>query len=233
MNIAIVEDQKKDADILTEYLNKFFSENGEDCIINYFTDGIKFMTNYKHIYDIVFMDIQMPDMDGMSIAAKLREIDDSVCLVFVTNMRQYAVKGYEVDAIDFIVKPVTYDVFRFKLSRIVRIAEKTKNAEILISTKNEKRRIKIHSIDYVEVLNHKCIYHLSDEDVESWDSLANIYEVLSKYNFCYCNSCYLVNLSRVTGVEDNIAIVRNVKLTISRPKRKEFLNKLSLSISGG
>ncbi len=231
ISIAIVEDQKKDADMLSGLICSYADRHGITCEVKLFADGVSFMTGYKPLYDIVFMDIQMPLSDGMSIAHKLREVDDSVSIVFVTNMRQYAVNGYEVNAVDFIIKPISRETFEIKFGRILRVAEQSRSSEIMITTKSEAHRVKIGDIDYVDVTNHKCVYHLRDRDIESWDSLSRIYETLKNHGFCYCNSCYLVNLDHVDGIEGDNVIIRGNKLKISRAKRRSFLFDLAQSLS--
>ena len=71
-----------------------------------YTNPVIFLTQYTNRYDLVLLDIEMPDMNGMVVANKLRAIDDEVPLIFITNMRKYAIKGYEVNASDFILKPI-------------------------------------------------------------------------------------------------------------------------------
>ncbi len=72
--------------------------------------------HYRADYDIVFMDIELPGINGMEAAHRLREIDQQVILIFVTNMAQFAVKGYEVDALDYIIKPAQYGPLSIKLT---------------------------------------------------------------------------------------------------------------------
>lgn len=117
VNVAIVEDEIRSADVLCGFLERYGSEKGREFAVSRFTDAIAFLENYVPRYDIVFMDIQLPDMDGMTASRRLRALDRDVILIFVTNMANYAVSGYEVDALDFIVKPVSYFPFTVKLER--------------------------------------------------------------------------------------------------------------------
>lgn len=118
-NIAIIEDEEEALARIRGYLERFSSESGESFRIVVYGNAIDFLEKYKPNYDIVFMDIKLPNMDGMEAAKKLRALDRFVALVFVTNMKQFAVKGYEVDALDFIVKPVKYPDFVLKLQRVL------------------------------------------------------------------------------------------------------------------
>ena len=122
---AIVEDDDDAAALLAGYLSRYGTENGVVFSVERFSNAVPFIERYDGGYDIVFMDIEMDDLDGMSAARLLRKRDGAVALVFVTNMAQFAIKGYEVDALDFIVKPVKYYDFAFRLKKAVsRIAAK-------------------------------------------------------------------------------------------------------------
>lgn len=106
LKIAIVEDEEEEVALLEEGIKRFFAESGTEYITAVFRNGMKFLEGYRGDCDVVLMDIEMPLLDGFRTAQKLREIDPSVTLIFITNMPNYAVKGYEVDALGFIVKPV-------------------------------------------------------------------------------------------------------------------------------
>ena len=106
LRIAIVEDEKDSLDRLTGLIKRYEKERDCECGVSVFGDGMNFVSDYCRVYDVVFMDIEMPFLDGMHAARKLRELDPSVMLVFVTRLASYALAGYEVDAAGYIVKPV-------------------------------------------------------------------------------------------------------------------------------
>lgn len=233
VNIAIVEDEKKEAERLVQLIEKYSAEHDIALACKVFNDGLDFLSGYKQQFEIVFLDIQMPFVDGLSVAAKLRQLDMNVIIVFVTNMVQYAIKGYEVEASDFIVKPLEYNVFEYKFKRILSLAKKHMDTDMVIINGSEQIRVRVSDIDYVEVSGHKVIYHINDRVIESWDVLANVYEALKPFDFCYCNSCYIVNLNHVRGVGKDMVDVNGVQLKISRGKKKEFVHRLSLNLIGG
>ena len=101
LNIAIVEDEPAHAEVLRGFLQRYAAERGEEVAAEVFPSGLDFVSDYQPRYDAVFMDIEMPHMNGMDCAFKLRERDAEVPLVFVTGMAQYAVKGYEAGAIGY------------------------------------------------------------------------------------------------------------------------------------
>lgn len=106
MHIAVVEDQPEVRTCLAEYIERYFTENGTPYRITMFSDGDEILEDYQADYDLILMDIQMARMDGMRAAEKIRQLDEDVYLVFVTNLRNYAIKGYSVQAMDFLLKPV-------------------------------------------------------------------------------------------------------------------------------
>ena len=117
IHLAIVEDEQLYIDQLTEYIHRYEAEKKQKFKISVFSDGAEIVEDYKGVYDIIFLDIQMKFMNGMDAAEKIRELDPNVVIIFITNMTQYAVRGYEVDALDYIVKPVEYFSFSQKFSR--------------------------------------------------------------------------------------------------------------------
>ena len=112
IQIAIVEDEEIYVKQLTEYIRKYQTERGRSIKVTVFGDGEDITENYSGGFDIILMDIQMQFMDGMTAAEKIRQMDQKVIIMFITNMIQYAVRGYEVDAMDYVVKPVEYFLFR-------------------------------------------------------------------------------------------------------------------------
>ena len=123
MRIAVVEDEEICRRELRSCIEEFMGRDGREWgtpEISEFSDAEAFLSGYRSVYDIVFMDIEMPGMSGMRVAEKLREMDGDVTLVFVTKMAQFAIKGYEVDAFDYILKPVNRQRFFSTFSRILK-----------------------------------------------------------------------------------------------------------------
>ena len=140
INIAIVEDEKAASDVIRGYLDDFGKKSGEEFNVTVFRDAVAFLDNYKPVFDLVFMDILMPNMDGMRAAHKLREVDNFVLLIFITNMGDYAVKGYDVGAIAFIKKPVTYSDFELKMKRAVFTIRSRDEKVITVSSSGNRLR---------------------------------------------------------------------------------------------
>lgn len=228
--VAVVEDEKRERELIKKYLASFGEERGVVFNVYEFEDGLSFLSDYKSIYDVVFMDIEMPHLSGMEAAKRLRKLDDKVALVFITNMAQYAVGGYEVDAMSFIVKPVTYSNFAMKLSRVMDKVNTDKKPFVLIKGKNNFKRVGVDEIRYVEVANHSLVWHTKSGKEQSTGSLKRVKEELGD-SFAFCNQCYLVNLRFCEEVSGYTVTVDGEVLQISRPKRASFIKALNIFLN--
>lgn len=237
MNIAIIEDEKEQQDLLKDYLVKFSNEKNLKISLSFYNNGDEFLTFFsKGMFDILFMDIEFSNSktNGMETSKKLREIDKDVLLIFVTNLAQFAIEGYSVEAIDFIVKPVLYDPFRMKMEKAIKMyLSKSLSKNILIPVENQSKKILASEILYVEVSNHDLFYHTKDNEYKVRDSLKHAISLLEGLPFAQCNSCYLVNLQHVERLEKEFVVLDNKEsLKMPRTRRKEFLELLGNYISG-
>ena len=137
VNIAIVEDDAQQAVQLETALKRYSEEFRTPLKTAVFYNAMSFLGKYTAEYDIIFMDILMPMMNGMDAARILREKDEKVMVIFVTNMQQYAIQGYEVGAFDFILKPVSYPEFKLKFTRALsKLMPQKKAASVLIKSES-------------------------------------------------------------------------------------------------
>lgn len=229
-NVVIVEDELKEREKMKEYISRFGKETGDVFTVFEYTDGLSFLDDYKFENDIVFMDIKMPYIDGMETARRLRSLDDKVVLVFVTNMAQFAVSGYEVDASGFVVKPFSYVNFSMKLERAVEKVKNNGKRYIMVKGRNSLRKVRYDDIRYVEVMNHSLVWHTRNGVERSTGSLKSLSDEFGD-GFAFCNSCYLVNLKYCEEVVGYTVVVDGEKLQISRPKRASFLKALNLFVN--
>ena len=177
--------------------------------------------------DILLMDIQMKFVDGMTAAKEIRKMDSEVTIIFISNLAQYAIRGYEVDALDYIIKPVTYFAFSQKLSKAISRMQKRKNRFITVTVKGGVQRIDTTDIYYVESFGHNLIFHTKQQDYISGVTMKSAEELLANMNFSRGNKCYLINLEHVEGIQDNCAIINGEKLMLSRNKKTSFMQELT------
>lgn len=227
MKVAVIEDDREIAGQICDYVEKYGAETGRIFEIVTYDDGLMFLDSFRSQYDIILMDIELPTINGMETSAKVRQADNEVVIIFITYMAQFAVKGYEVQALDFIVKPVAYSFFAQKFRRAVVEAENKKSESIIVKTAAGFERLAVSKIKYVEVSGHNMLIHMVDRDLTLRCSIKEMEEKLKDYHFLRCNVCYLLNPVFIDKVSQNMVMVDNVSLPISRPKKKEFLKGLA------
>ena len=228
MKIGILEDEREVAEKIRGFVQKFFDARGENVQISMYSNAYSLIeSNYSDI-DVLFMDIQMDLMNGMEAATYIRQKDPHIIIVFVSNLAQYAVEGYSVNAFDFILKPIDYNGFSMKLERICReFNHKNSDKFINIKTKNGFMRINLSEIAYIEVKGHDIIYHLEKDKLVSRSTMKSVAQELEQHYFSLCNNCYLVNLAYVRKVDKTVVLSTGDELSISQGKRKQFMTELA------
>lgn len=225
--IAIVEDTPEDSVRLEQHLARYREEHDVIFQTQMFSDGMSFLEEYKANFDVILMDIEMPHMNGLEAARRLREVDENVCLIFTTNMAKYAIEGYEVRALDFIVKPVEYRNFSIKLQRALEIRKRLQTKELRLNTLNGMQRIQLEDLYYIEVIDHTLLYHTAHGTFEERGSIKQKEELLAQHGFARCNNSFLLNLRYVASISNGRVTVKDRSISIGRTKKKEFLQKLT------
>lgn len=237
IKIAIVENDDGQALALEECVKKFSRENNLECRVEKFSNGIDFVTDYGGDADAVFMDIDMPLMDGMTAAKKLRERDTGVNLVFVTNLAQYALEGYKVNALDYLIKPVGYFEVELELKKILRMHGIKEGEFLWVTAEGAARRIPLMSVKFVESVKHDIHIHTLDGVYTFRGTLKDTEEKLKSAMFFRCHNCYIVNMNYVSMIDGDELTVEpgGDKVYVSRKRRKEFLEALTsyASYDGG
>lgn len=227
MKIAIVDDERKSAELIMSYIARFQEESGEVFDVKYFGSGLEFMDTSEP-FDLVFMDIAMPHINGMETARELRRRNDTCSLIFITNMAQYAIEGYEVEALDFLLKPVEYFNFSVKLKRALRVYTARQRHFISVPMEDGSAYLAVDDIYYIEVIAHSIIFHTTKTVLESRKNALKTYEQqLAGLGFSRCNYNYLVNLKYVTRSSGDSIFVGGDELKISRNRKKSFMKALA------
>ena len=120
MKIAIVDDEKKATGLIKKYIDQFTVEYHFEIQVSVFHNPQDFLEKYTKDYDLVFLDVEMAGINGIETAKELRRVDGNVVLMFITNMAQYAIHGYEVEAVDYVLKPLSYADFSMKLQKALK-----------------------------------------------------------------------------------------------------------------
>lgn len=238
MNIAIVDDEQVCRDQLVRFIANYAKEKNENFEVDVFDNGKSFLASCRaRKYDIVFMDIILPEYDGLEVSHRFREIDQYAALIFVTNMAQYAINGYEVAALDFLVKPITYTNFCLKMTKALKYVYPRKSREILLkATSGTMYRISVLEICYVESFAHYLEYHIVDNQTQNVmvikvrGNMSAAERELDSKLIIRCHKSLLVNLLHIIKVDGTTVFVKDDVsprcVPISRTYKADFMKKL-------
>ena len=230
--IAVVDDQPDMRQQLCSMIDQYSRENNCMLEVTAFSDGAQIITNYCKGFDIIFLDVEMKHLDGMTTAERIRQMDADVILIFITNMAQYAIRGYSVGALDYVLKPVPYFAFSQQLLKAVARLEKRAKHYLTVPVEGGLRRLDTASIYYLESEGHRVHFYTDEGDFSAPGALKAFEEKLADCPFARCNSGYLVNLAQVRELRQSTVQVGPCELQVSRPKRKAFLAALTDYIGG-
>nr|MCR5283037.1 LytTR family DNA-binding domain-containing protein [Lachnospiraceae bacterium] len=183
IRIAIVEDSKDDRKELKSFLERYEREKKCALKITEFDSGINFIEEYKPEFDLIFMDISMPHMNGMDVARKLRNKDTGVQLIFLTSLAKYAVEGYEVNARMFLVKPVSYLRISIEMDKIATAYNSRLWENLLLNTVEGMVRVNLGSIYYIQSDKHYVVFHTDMGDYRVRGKLSSFESALDEKHF--------------------------------------------------
>ncbi len=231
--IAVVEDAAFDQKLLLEYLQHYQEKEKVSFQIDIFEDGAELISDYPKGLDILLADIAMERLDGMKMARLVRRKDERVVIIFVSNMIHYCIQGYSVEALDFIVKPVTYMGLKIRLDRALSKLNKNTSRKIQVRSTDGILQIDIADICFVETFQHKIMIHTKEHSFPVNVSMRTLESQLQGLPFFRCHNSFLIHLKYVDKIQGNDIWVNNQLLSISRYRRKEFLEAWAVYIGEG
>ncbi|MDE7022204.1 MAG: LytTR family DNA-binding domain-containing protein [Lachnospiraceae bacterium] len=228
IHIAICDDEKEFIAHLTELLERYSKETGEEIKISAYYDGLELIEKYDTTIDLIFLDIQMKLVDGLKTAARIRQMDEKAGLIFLTTLTQYGLEGYRYQADNYIIKPMKYVRLKAEMDRWLKKHRKDDSPYIVITNDTGKYKVFLKSLRYVETFGRNLLFHVEEENIICYKSMKEMERELAKKGFVRCHTSYLVNLYYVKGVKKlEMELVTGEALPISQPKRKEVMERLA------
>ena len=227
IRIAVVEDDKKEMQTLRAHMERCSKERGFLYTADCFTDGDAIVENIRKGYDIIFLDIELPLMNGMDAAEQIRESDKDVTIIFTTHNPNFAIRGYKVQALDYILKPVSYSAFDDVMERTLRSRQESGTRYIRVKVRSGTVKLDVSAIRYVDVFDHYVCYHTPEGDIKSKTTMREVMKELNGEDFFQCNKAYLVNLAHVDGITGNDIVIAGEKIPVSRARKKAFLEAMN------
>lgn len=228
IRIAVVENELNVAQNDIVLLERYAKENSLLLETSIFQNGYEFLDTEEE-FDAVLMDIDMPGLNGMEVAEKLREKNKTIDIIFTTNLPQFAVDGYKVQALDFVIKPVTFPNLSFAMEKVVEKKRNIVNGSFFLRIGGFARRIHNEEVLYIEMVNHYIVLHETDmEPVRIRGSLKMIDDLLNPEIFVKINSGIIINISKVSSFENGLVLMEDgSNLPLSRSHKKEFAVRLA------
>lgn len=232
IRIGVVEDDPASIDLVLSHLDRFQTERGERLHVATFRDGSEILNHYRPDWDVLFLDIQMADVDGMTAARRIRAVDKEVLIVFVTSSPHYAVSGYAVDALSYLLKPLPYAAFKQEMDRcFARLQRRERRQLMFTAIDGVHHLVGRDDIMFIETVKRHLVLHTLDGNFSTVTTMRSMEAELGPDHFFRCNSGYLVNLRHVTAVDGNACRLRDgAQLQVSRPRKRDFLAALAAYI---
>ncbi len=233
LNIAIVDDSDSDRESIRFHLTEFAKDRNYEIDPVEFRSGEELLSNYRSGFDMILMDIEMPGLSGIETSLKIRQLDSTVMIVFITNIAQYALKGYEASVFDYIIKPISKYSFALKMERALSRISASERDFVVINSKNGAPcSIDKKDITYVEARDGSVVYHTRDNEYAERVTLKDAEKKISLSTFAYCNKHCLVNLKYVRLINKNSVMVGDTELPVSLMQKRSFVGGFFKYISG-
>lgn len=224
--IAIVDDDRNTRLELDKFIARFTDDFQQEIQTALFSDGDELLARSAGSYDIIFLDIEMQRLNGLETARQIRLRDDQAVIVFITSFVQYAVQGYSVNAMNFLVKPVTYQTFSAELNRALARIQRLRPTTLCLRTDEGMVPIEADQITYIETVGRKVSIHTREHAYSCWDTLSNLEKELPEKQFFRCHKAYLVNLAFLERILEKNALIAGTEVLVSRDRRKDLMRAL-------
>ena len=222
IRIAICDDEKYMSDHIRTLVSDFFHKKNREISFRMFSSGEELLS-YNGQIDILFLDIQMKDMDGMETARRLRADKFRGFLVFITVLKEMVFQSFEVQAYDYLVKPVDDKQFEKTMDRLYASIQNASEDSLLVQKGYEGRIIPKDEIVFCEIIDRKIYLNLaSGEVVDYYERIEHLESKLDNH-FFRCHRSYLINLRHLRGYKNGTAYMDNGReVPVSRLRSKEF-----------
>lgn len=226
MRIGICDDQKEIREILTDKVKKYYP--AEDIAV--YSSGEELLAARK-LPDILFLDVQMPEKDGMETARELRKRDRQMIIIFVTVTEDYVFQSFDVGAFHYLIKPLEEEKFEEVLQKAVRQVRERDSEDagtgkerqsLIVTSKGQHITVPIQEIVYAEVFNRKIILHTMDADIEYYGKLKEL-EKKAGEDFYRPHRAYLINLNFVRKYNAGVIYLKRGQALVAKQNYHDFV----------
>lgn len=227
--IAICDDEEILIHTLKENLDRYAEDAGVEFCYQTYSDGSELIAKYQSDFDLIFMDIKMEKLNGLKTAEEIRKMDSTVGLVFLTSLKQYVWKGYEYGAVNYLLKPVKYNVLKMELDRYFARYQGKEEPYLSFANNNGKYKVLYKNLSYAETSRRNVMLHFDGQEQIIYKTMKEVSSLLLQQpQFACCHKSFVVNLSFAKSIEGmELVLTTGEHIPISQPKRKDFMVKLT------
>lgn len=226
--IAICEDCERDTEILVNYLKRAEHELGVIFNICTYATGTSFLEHFNPAFDFIFLDVQLPDSNGSSIAAEIRRRNADIYLVFISKFSETISIGYEYEAKNYLLKPLKYTSVLTELRRFLKYENLTAKKYLLLTNRTSIIKIYFFRLRYIETYDRRLLFHYNGQILTYAGKISDYVQMLPAHIFFRCCHSHLVNLYYISDLTTDINrysihLITGETVPLSRDRKKDFL----------
>lgn len=229
LKCVVIDDEQPSIDIMKHHINKV----SELDLIGTFTnpiEGIEFIKNHR--VDLLFLDIQMNEMTGIDV---MNIIGEDIKIILCTAFSEYAVEGFNNNAIDYLLKPVSFERFTKSIKKVLSNVSKDENEQnyIYIKTEQKGKFIKIYyqEIDYVEAMGNYISIHKGKEKIIVYSTMRDMESILPSNLFMRVHKSYIISMEQISMIENGFILLRSgVKISVGINYKNSLMQKIKQNL---
>lgn len=228
ITVAVCDDSRSMVGNMKKIMEEYGQATGVELRVFTFYSGQELLADYQCRFDILFLDIKMPGMDGIRVAEKIRQKDQKVIIIFLTSLIQHALDGYKVGAANYLIKPITKNRLKMELDRWMVRLGRNEDPYITIHNDTGDYRVSLKSVSYIETYNRNLMIHTDQGNRICYWKMREMEDKIGQYGFSRIHSSYIVNLLYVSNVEKmETKLTTGDRIPIGKSRKKEFMTQLA------
>ncbi len=233
LDFAIIDNDKTSVERTKRIIESAFAQFKETTRCTHFSNPLDFLSDYRAVFDLIVTEVELPHINGIEMMNNLRQVDNSVAVVFLTKNTQCAIQGYSVNALDFIDKSMSDSDIENRFARIYNFIMGAKYTDSLVVVQDGVYyKLALKDIKYIEVNRHVLTYHTSKGTIVTRGNLNEVEQKLIKHNFVRVYKSYLVNIKDIESVGQSTIRVGGDELLLSRKYKSDVIDAILRYING-
>ncbi len=229
IKIAICDDELHFLDHMEKMLHIYEEKSKQSFLIKKYVQSIRLMDAIREEFQIYFLDLQMPNMNGLELAKVIRKYDDRSTIIFVTSYREYVFDSFQYSVANYITKPITQIQINCEMDRALRKLNTFEQQYLGVKNNNGYMKIFLSDIQYIETYDRNVLIHCQGGRNEIGHfKMQDLEQHLSSYSFIRCHNSYIVNVNYINQIHDlSITLLSGEIIYTTKSRKKELIKKMA------